>query len=102
MKLTVKITEVLADAALRDLLLTLSLFQLKKDGNATKTTYDLKKIEEVITPQYMDVLIASDAEINEAQLYSPVKPAAFLENPVLKALRGCWRSRYHVYYRTHC
>ncbi len=82
MKLTVKITEVLSDAALRDLLLTLSLFQLKKKGNATQTTYNLKEIEEVITPQYMDIFIASDAEINEAHLYSPIRLASFLDNDV--------------------
>ena len=82
MNLTVKITEVISDASLRDLLLTLSLFQLKKRGNSTSTTYNLKEIEEVITPTYMDIFLASEADIDGSHLYSPIRPASFLENDV--------------------
>ncbi len=82
MELTVRISEVISDAALRDLLLTLSLFQLKKRGDARRTTYDLKQIEEVITPQYMDIFLASEASIDGAQLYSPIRPASILDTDV--------------------
>ncbi len=82
MLLSVKIAEVLSDPALRELLLTLSLFQLKKRGNATQTTYNLKEIEEVITPTYMDIFLASEADIDGAHLYSPIRLASFLDNDV--------------------